>query len=195
MTTYHAMCLVPVHICVARPVRLTSLFRSFFHTDTTAPPQPWVPRAVETYRDAGLSVGTTVRGSTCVCASLVLSSIANPTCHLIHPTSTCATRHTTPQVLRHSYMFLDHIPNGGYDMSELYVRDKPTDRPASWHPGPHGHILRADILAYNYLGLLGDAIECVPAFCGGSWASIAPFCFPFCFIRLTQSTYYPIQRQ
>lgn len=60
-------------------------------------------------------------------------------------------------------MFLDHTSE--YDLVELYVRDKPTDRPASWHPGPHGHRLRAEILAYNYLGWFGEAIECVVLAC------------------------------
>lgn len=36
---------------------------------------------------------------------------------------------------------------------------KSTDRPASWHPGPHGHALRARILAYHYLDLLREALE------------------------------------
>jgi hypothetical protein len=29
---------------------------------------------------------------------------------------------------------------------------------AGWHPGPHGHELRAHILAWNYLRVLQDAI-------------------------------------
>lgn len=62
-------------------------------------------------------------------------------------------------------MFLDHTRE--YDLGRLYAEDKPTDRPASWHPGPHGHRLRADILAYNYLGWFGEAIECVVVGLGG----------------------------
>lgn len=38
-------------------------------------------------------------------------------------------------------------------------QDKPTERPAGWHPGPHGHELRAQILAWNYLRVLADAIR------------------------------------
>jgi uncharacterized membrane protein YhaH (DUF805 family) len=33
-----------------------------------------------------------------------------------------------------------------------------TDRPAGWHPGPHGHRLRGEILAYHYLAVLRRAI-------------------------------------
>lgn len=36
---------------------------------------------------------------------------------------------------------------------------KSIDRPAPWHPGPHGHALRARILAYHYLDLLREALE------------------------------------
>lgn len=38
-------------------------------------------------------------------------------------------------------------------------QDKPTERPAGWHPGPHGHHLRAQILAYFYLDMLHAAIQ------------------------------------
>jgi hypothetical protein len=39
------------------------------------------------------------------------------------------------------------------------AKDKPTSRPASWHPGPHGHELRGRILAYHYLRLLEDSLS------------------------------------
>lgn len=38
------------------------------------------------------------------------------------------------------------------------MEGKATPRPASWHPGPKGHALRANILAHHYLRLLDDAL-------------------------------------
>ena len=55
-----------------------------------------------------------------------------------------------------SFMFLDHLPE--YQYGTLYGKDKVTDRPASWHPGPHGHRFRAEILAWNYLGFFEKAL-------------------------------------
>lgn len=58
--------------------------------------------------------------------------------------------------LLQSFMFLDHLPE--YQYGELFCRDKPTDRPAGWHPGPHGHHFRAEILAWNYLGFFEKSL-------------------------------------
>ena len=45
-----------------------------------------------------------------------------------------------------------------YDFNALVSAEKPTPRPASWHPGPGGHRLRAHILGYHYLNLLNEAL-------------------------------------
>lgn len=51
-----------------------------------------------------------------------------------------------------------------YNFNALVVQDKPTPHPASWHPGPGGHELRGNILAYHYLTLLAGALQdCVDA--------------------------------
>lgn len=53
---------------------------------------------------------------------------------------------------------LDHIDK--YSANWL-LADKPTEHPAGWHPGPHGHELRGEILAYNYLTILEKALKYV----------------------------------
>lgn len=58
--------------------------------------------------------------------------------------------------LMQSFMFLDHLPE--YQYGTFYLKDKVTDRPAGWHPGPHGHRFRAEILAWNYLGFFEKAL-------------------------------------
>ena len=51
---------------------------------------------------------------------------------------------------------LDTLPE--YSWKHLQGDDKPNPG-GSWHPSPHGHELRGDILAYTYLGLLKQSIE------------------------------------
>ena len=59
--------------------------------------------------------------------------------------------------MQHATWSLDHLE--AYNHHTFMVKDKKTDRPTSWHPGPHGHALRAELLAYTYLGYFLDAIE------------------------------------
>lgn len=46
-------------------------------------------------------------------------------------------------------------------------QDKVTDHPAGWHPGPHGHRLRAEILGYFFLHMLHKAVT-------GGWREGGP---------------------
>lgn len=59
--------------------------------------------------------------------------------------------------LRQNFMFLDHLIE--YQYGTLFAKDKPTAHPAGWHPGPHGHRFRAEILAYAYLGWFEKAVD------------------------------------
>jgi hypothetical protein len=47
---------------------------------------------------------------------------------------------------------------GKYAYDYLYATDKASPFPAGWHPGPHGHRLRAEILAYYFMDVLKRAL-------------------------------------
>ncbi len=61
----------------------------------------------------------------------------------------------TNQLLQ-SIRSLDHLPE--YQYGTFFNKDKVSDRPAKWHPGPHGHRFRAEILAWNYLGFFEKSL-------------------------------------
>jgi hypothetical protein len=56
---------------------------------------------------------------------------------------------------------LDHLDK--FNFHALVQAGKSTPKPAKWHPGPGGHLLRAQILAHHYLRLLDEAIISVLA--------------------------------
>lgn len=60
------------------------------------------------------------------------------------------------QAMYEAVWSLDHLDK--YNFKALVVDDKPTPRPAGWHPGPGGHLLRANILGHHYLTLLDEAL-------------------------------------
>jgi len=67
----------------------------------------------------------------------------------------------------------DHRPEPNpYSYKHLVTDDKKAQRKAPWHAGPHGHALRARILAHGYLVMLGKAItRAVAAVKGGRGAA------------------------
>lgn len=60
------------------------------------------------------------------------------------------------QVLCHATHFLDHLEE--FNAETLINKDKPSEHKAGWHPGPHGHALRGEILAHGYLTVLHEAL-------------------------------------
>lgn len=71
------------------------------------------------------------------------------------------THHTTSKPSTHSSRTLSACHTFSLT-SMLLLTPVPVAVPsfplAGWHPGPHGHELRAQILAWNYLRVLQDAI-------------------------------------
>jgi hypothetical protein len=63
------------------------------------------------------------------------------------------------QAMHEAVWKLDHLDK--FNFHALVQAGKPTPKPAKWHPGPGGHLLRAQILAHHYLRLLDDAIVVV----------------------------------
>lgn len=56
----------------------------------------------------------------------------------------------------HAYQKIDQwVP---YDEDSIF-RDKASDKTASWHPGPGGHLLRAEVLAYDFLSYFVQFIQ------------------------------------
>jgi hypothetical protein len=62
------------------------------------------------------------------------------------------------QVMEHVFWFVDHLEQ--YNANSMIPKDKPTERPAGWHPGPHGHEFRGQLLAHGYLKVLERALRC-----------------------------------
>jgi len=58
--------------------------------------------------------------------------------------------------MTHAYFFTDHLDR--YN-SQAAMKDKPTEKPAGWHPGPGGHELRGEILAWGYMNVLLETLR------------------------------------
>ncbi|EWM27034.1 hypothetical protein Naga_100056g3 [Nannochloropsis gaditana] len=69
------------------------------------------------------------------------------------------------QAMHEAVWKLDHLDK--YNFHALVQVGKSTPKPAKWHPGPGGHLLRAQILAHHYLRLLDEAIISVLAALNG----------------------------
>ncbi|TFJ81826.1 hypothetical protein NSK_007073 [Nannochloropsis salina CCMP1776] len=65
------------------------------------------------------------------------------------------------QAMHEAVWKLDHLDK--FNFHALVQAGKSTPKPAKWHPGPGGHLLRAQILAHHYLRLLDEAIISVLA--------------------------------